>query len=149
MAFRLETKARVGDQWKRGVVREIDKALSALRAVDDWEEAAFDARKRMKKVRAALRLVRDELGDAVYRRENYFFRDVARSLREVRDAAMFVEALDEITRQLAGEIEAGAFDGVPQGTGGRAGGGDPPGARCARGPRRRGPRRRTGARPRP
>lgn len=112
MAFRLESKTSVGEELARRVRREIDKALADLRASEHRDEAAFDARKRFKKVRAALRLVRGELGDAVYRRENYAFRDAARPLREVRDTAMLVEALDATLARFADEIEAGAFADV-------------------------------------
>jgi CHAD domain-containing protein len=112
MAFQLKSKESVGAALERCMRREIDKALLGLRATDRRDEAAFDARKRFKKVRAALRLVRDELGDAVYRRENLLFRDAARPLTEVRDAAVFVEALDALTGQFAVEIEPRAFDEV-------------------------------------
>jgi len=112
MAFRLTSKDSVGEALKRGVQREIERAISELRARDRGSEAAFDARKRFKRVRAALRLVRDELGDAVYQRENRLFRDAARSLTELRDAAVGVEALDRLIGQFAIEIKAGAFDDV-------------------------------------
>ena len=110
MAFRFKSKEAVGDALKRGVRREIDRALEVLHAGDPPDEAAFDARKRFKRVRAALRLVRDELGDTVYRRENLLFRDAARPLTEARDAAMLVEALDRLTGPSVGD--AGAFGDV-------------------------------------
>src|SRR2546423_11834020 len=48
----------------------------------------------MKKLRALLRLARDELGDEVYRRENECFRDAARRLSGFRDADMMPGALE-------------------------------------------------------
>src|ERR1700722_13870028 len=110
MAFRFKSKEAVGEAVRRGVRREVDRALEALRAGDPPDEAAFDARKRFKRVRAALRLVRADLGDTVYRRENLLFRDAARPLAEARDAAMLVEALDRLTGPSPGD--AGAFDDV-------------------------------------
>jgi CHAD domain-containing protein len=47
----------------------------------------------MKKLRAVLRLARDELGDDVYRRENECFRDAARQLSGVRDADVMLGTL--------------------------------------------------------
>jgi hypothetical protein len=39
------------------------------------DERAHDARKQLKEARAALRVLRAELGDTVYRRENRVLRD--------------------------------------------------------------------------
>src|ERR1019366_5884992 len=50
-----------------------------------------EVRKCFKRVRAALRLVREDLGDDAYREENWCLRDAARPLTEVRDAEMLVE----------------------------------------------------------
>jgi hypothetical protein len=47
-----------------------------------------------------LRLVRDELGDAVYRRENHCYRDVAEPLAGVRDATVLAAAFDKLTDEL-------------------------------------------------
>jgi CHAD domain-containing protein len=60
-------------------------------------------------VRAAFRLVRDELGDKVYREENGCFREAVRPLSEVRDAEMVIETVDKLSQQLAEEIESGAI----------------------------------------
>src|SRR5205807_1138854 len=69
-----------------------------------------DARKRFKKIRAALRLWRDALRPKDYRRENLCFRDAARPLTEVRDAAVLLEALDGLARAYPGEAPAGELD---------------------------------------
>ncbi len=78
-------------------------------AKGDPTEAVHDVRKGFKKVRAALRLAREELGDETYRAENYAFRDAARPLTEVRDAQMLVETFDKLTKALAGEVDAPAI----------------------------------------
>ena len=57
-------------------------------------EAIHEARKDVKKIRSALRLVRHEIGDDVWRRENEHYREVARGLSGFRDAEILVQALD-------------------------------------------------------
>jgi len=118
MAFQLKAKEPVSDGIRRNVRRQIEKALKRLSAESEphqrealKEEAVpRDIRKRFKKVRAALRLVREDLGDEVYRNENWCFRDAGRLLREVRDAEVLVEAVDNLARlPAAGAIETGAF----------------------------------------
>lgn len=116
MAFELKAKESVSDGIRRNVRREIENALNHLGAKmrphqrGAWEnEAVHEVRKCFKKVRAALRLVREDLGDDVYREENWCFRDAARPLTKVRDAEMLVETLDKLTQQFAEVIESGAF----------------------------------------
>jgi len=103
MAFELKLEESVADGIRRNVSREIEKALDGVGGRGKPPPrgkaevlAVHDVRKCFKKVRAALRLVREELGDDVYRAENFCFRDAARPLTEVRDAQMLVETLDKL-----------------------------------------------------
>ena len=73
---------------------EIAAALEAL-----WEgrrpndASMHEVRKDLKRARAALRLLRDAVGDAAYARENVELRDAARPLSGVRDAAVGLEVV--------------------------------------------------------
>jgi CHAD domain-containing protein len=118
MAFQLKAKESINDGIRRNVRRQIEKALKHLgvkkkpdqRGASENEADPNVVRKCFKKVRAALRLVREDLGDDVYREENLCFRDAARLLRDVRDAKMFVETLDKLTtEQIAGAVEPEAL----------------------------------------
>ena len=118
MAFQLKAKESVSDGIRRNVRRQIEKALNRLgaeskphqRDASKDEATHKDVRKCFKKVRAALRLVREDLGDDVYREENWCFRDAGRLLRELRDAEVLAEAMDKLTPQQAAEaVESGAF----------------------------------------
>jgi CHAD domain-containing protein len=112
MAFQLKSDESVRKGVKRLVRKQIDSALEGLQGGDDCDPIVHDARKRFKKVRALLRLVRDELGEKVYRQQNTGFRDAARPLTEVRDAKVLIEALDKLTAHFAGQVTSGAFAGV-------------------------------------
>jgi len=116
MAFQLKPNEPVGEGVARNVKRQIEKAIEYLRATPKQavreaspNEAIFEARKCFKKVRAALRLVREELGNELYREENYSFRDAARPLTQIRDAQILVEAVDKLKQQLAQAIGAATF----------------------------------------
>ena len=95
-AYRLVDGEAVGPGLKRVIAAQVDDAIAQLRGEADTEppDAIHEARKDMKKTRSALRLVRDALGDDVWRRENDHYRDVARQLSAHRDAEILVEALD-------------------------------------------------------
>jgi len=106
MAFELKINESVPQGIRRIVRKEIDKSLDALTAHVDGSriEAVHDARRRFKKIRAALKLVREELGPEVYPRENACFRDAGRPLTEVRDAQVLVETLDKLAAHYAAEV---------------------------------------------
>ena len=60
-------------------------------------------------MRAALRLVRDEIGDEDYHEENFSFRDAARPLTELRDAEMLIETLEKLREQYKDQVDSAAL----------------------------------------
>jgi CHAD domain-containing protein len=95
-AYRLLAGEPVASGLKRVIAAQVDDAISHLRgeAEGDHAEAIHEARKDLKKIRSALRLVREPLGDEVWRRENDHYREIARTLSSFRDAEILVEAID-------------------------------------------------------
>lgn len=103
MAFQLKSNESVSAGIRRNVRNQIEKALEHLAAAADSGrraeaqiEAVGQVRKCFKRVRAALRLVREELGSERYHEENLCFRDAARPLTQVRDAGILVETADKL-----------------------------------------------------
>jgi CHAD domain-containing protein len=58
--------------------------------------AIHDTRKALKRLRALVRLLREELGERQYRREHAILRDAARRLAGARDAEVMVGTLDAL-----------------------------------------------------
>jgi CHAD domain-containing protein len=116
MAFQLKPRESVGDGIRRSVRREIEKVLEYLSAKQRPHhygpaeaEAVHETRKCFKRARAALRLVREDLGEDTYHEENFCFRDAARPLTEVRDAEVLVETLDKLVQQTANQSDSAAL----------------------------------------
>jgi CHAD domain-containing protein len=105
--FELQIDESVEAGVRRIVGEQLQTALDELRDVEprQADTAVHSARKRLKRIRALVRLVRQGLGPEVFARENAAFRDAGGSLSEVRDANVLVQTLDS----LKGEVEAGAF----------------------------------------
>jgi CHAD domain-containing protein len=105
-AYRIKDGEPVPDAVLRIAYGRIDRAVDELRGKtsSNSEEAVHEARKDMKKLRSLLRLVRSEIGDQVYRRENEGFRDAARQLSGVRDADVMLETLDALVERQDGDI---------------------------------------------
>ena len=97
-AYRLLPREPTGAGIKRVLAAQVDDAISQLRGEAGTEpaEAIHEARKDVKKIRSALRFVRDEIGDDLFRGENDHYREVARKLSSHRDSEILVEALDSL-----------------------------------------------------
>jgi len=97
MAFRLKGDRSADAGLCRLVRKELDRAIARLRADQPDKTAIHDARTSVKKIRAILRLLREELG-STYRTENDRLQSVAQSLSPVRD----VDATNETLERLRG-----------------------------------------------
>ena len=97
MPFRVKPDESASKAVRRIAREQLGKIRDEVgQQPQERDEAVHDARKRFKKLRALLKLVRDEILQKTYRKENACFRDTARPLSEVRDARVLVEALDEL-----------------------------------------------------
>jgi CHAD domain-containing protein len=112
-AYRLLDREPVGPGLRRVLTAQVDDAIAQLRgeAGSEPADAVHEARKDIKKIRSALRLVRHEIGDDNWRRENDHYREVARSLSGFRDAEIMVETLDGLADRF-GESAEGRFDAL-------------------------------------
>jgi CHAD domain-containing protein len=93
VAYKLKPDEVPSAGLKRIAREELTEAIEELRAGE-----VHETRKHLKKVRALLRLVRDELG-ALYPTENARLREVGQALSPVRDAEALIEAVDRVKDQ--------------------------------------------------
>jgi CHAD domain-containing protein len=92
------------DRSATGTVRRaaIDYAANAARALRSSRPSDADvhqARKAIKKSRAALRLLRAALAEATYRRDDAALRRAAHALNAARDARVLLRTLDSVRRR--------------------------------------------------
>jgi CHAD domain-containing protein len=106
MSFQLEANESLGKSVKHIVRKQIESALSFLQARVLRDEAVHEARKHFKRIRAVIRLVRGELGEQIYHRENLCFRDAARPLTEIRDARVLLETFDKLRELMPAKSRA-------------------------------------------
>jgi CYTH domain-containing protein/CHAD domain-containing protein len=106
-AYRLERKEGPAEGATRIAAGRAEKAIEELACLDRGEPSAaavHAARKDMKKLRALLRLVRAEIGEERFRKENERYRDVGRRLAESRDAEVKIETLAALRERFGGEL---------------------------------------------
>jgi CHAD domain-containing protein len=107
-AYRLARTEFVPDGMRRIARGQLDLCIEGLERQPNrkLDESVHDTRKRLKRLRASLRLQRAAIGDDTYRRENVALRDTGRKLSAPRDAAVLVETLDDLTRRFSDELPA-------------------------------------------
>jgi CHAD domain-containing protein len=99
MSYQLKHGQTLGDNMRRICRKQIEAAI----AITTGEKKASDTpvhevRKHLKKARAALRLVRKEIGHGLFREQDRYLRDVGRLTSEIRDAEVRLQTV----RQLQG-----------------------------------------------
>jgi CHAD domain-containing protein len=112
----MAAEIRAGESGAKGARRilrkQIEGALESLRAGRVTDENVHDARKRIKKARAALRLLRDALGKRTFARTNGALRDVARPLSQVRDSKVLIDTLEKLNSRFSEDCRGLSFDGL-------------------------------------
>jgi CHAD domain-containing protein len=109
MSYRIDAGLPLTAEVQRIAAEEIDGALRHLATVHvDPDKALHGCRKRLKSLRALLRLVRS--GDkALVRRENARYRDVSASLAGLREAAALIETVDRLAAAYPDRTAGGAL----------------------------------------
>ena len=88
MSYRFRIRETVPAGIRRIALEQIDQALVQLAGSgNDPDRDVRKARTCFKRLRAVLRLVRNEIGTEIYRQENAFYRDAGRRLSAVWHSA--------------------------------------------------------------
>jgi CHAD domain-containing protein len=98
----------LGEALRRMTLGQLDLAIELLhdegtggrgdgRALN--KEAVHETRKALKRLRALVGLLREELGEQQFRREHEILRDAARRLAGARDAEVMVDTLDALLQR--------------------------------------------------
>jgi CHAD domain-containing protein len=100
MSYRFRIRETVPAGIRRIALEQIDQALAQLTGPgNDPVRAVHNARMCFKRLRAVLRLVRNEIGTDLYKRENALYRDAGRRLSAVWHSAAKLRTLDQLVEQ--------------------------------------------------
>lgn len=100
-----------------GIQRVVDEQIAESIALlsdngGDRDVAIHETRKKIKRIRAALRLVRGALGEPLFQQENGRFRDIGRQLAPLRDSFVLLETLDGVWAERGAAIDPTAYTQV-------------------------------------
>lgn len=107
--FELDLEEPLSAGLRRVSIEEFDRSIGALVSGSDIDPAIHEARKSMKRLRAMLRLIRDEIGDDRYRVENELLRNTARLIGPIRDASVMVETVSTLRQRFGAHLKRSAF----------------------------------------
>jgi CHAD domain-containing protein len=114
VAYQFKRGEPVPEGIRRIAREQLEAAVDSLNGESKRDAAIHDARKRVKKTRALLRLVKDELGD-VYVAENTRLRDSGRGLSAFRDAAAIIGTFDDLCERYRDELGNHNLDSIRRG----------------------------------
>src|SRR5438046_6187828 len=97
MSYQLRNGETVGDNLSRICREQIEAAISVAKdEVKTDDTPVHEMRKHLKKARAALRLVRKEIGRGLFREQNRCLRDVGRLTSDIRDAEVRLQTVRQL-----------------------------------------------------
>ncbi len=103
MSYQLRRNQTLGANLRRICQKQVEGALEIVRGEREANDTpVHETRKHLKKARAALQMVSDEIGRPRFKKQDHCFRDIARLISDVRDAEVrlqTVRQLQEITRR--------------------------------------------------
>lgn len=99
---------------RRLSLEEFDRAIGGLTSGSDLDQAVHEARKSMKRLRALLRLIRDTVGEDVYRFENDRLRDAGRVIGPVRDSAVLAAEVSAIRQRYSSHLRRTTMEGIEE-----------------------------------
>lgn len=97
MSYQLRKEEKFGDGVRRICRKQIEAAIAAATGEKkSGDSPVHEMRKHLKKARAALRLVRKEIGAGLFREQDHCLRDVGRLTSEIRDAEVRFQMVREL-----------------------------------------------------
>ena len=115
MSFCLQFDETISSGVRRILNEIVEQILQDITGLEnDRDESIHNARKNCKRVRAVYRLIRDEIGISIYRKENIRFRDTARLLAGARDSLVLIQTLDKLFNANSDQLSNQAYNDFRQ-----------------------------------
>ena len=113
MSYRFKSGEALAGGLKRIFHEEIQSALKETeRSAGKRGEAVHEFRKHLKKLRAALRLVSDEVGKARYKREDRCVREIAKVVSDLRDAHVRLQTVIQLREKFGAKAFGRVFQRI-------------------------------------
>jgi CHAD domain-containing protein len=81
---------------------------------EEVHKSIHETRKSMKRIRAFLRMIRDEIGYSSYYRENVFYRDLSRQLSDIRNFEVLAGSIRDLKEDLSSTLSSDVFSSLEE-----------------------------------
>lgn len=109
--FSISKRGNVKENINRILLGQIDYSLKHCTGDQkDVHKSIHEIRKSIKRIRAVLRLIREEIGYSSYYRENVFYRNINRSTSDFRTYDVLVLTLEMLRSDLSKTIPGETFE---------------------------------------
>ncbi len=99
MSYELKHGETLEENLRRIYRKQIEGAIAIASGAEECKETpVHGTRKHLKKARAALRLVRKEIGRGLFQQQNACLRDAGRLISEIRDAEVRLQTVRQLQR---------------------------------------------------
>src|SRR6202030_722179 len=99
MSYQLRQDETPGDGLRRICQKQIKLAIAIASGEREANDTpVHETRKHLKKARAALWLVRKEIGRGLFKRQDHCLRDIGRLISEIRDAEVRLQTVRQLRR---------------------------------------------------
>jgi CHAD domain-containing protein len=114
MSYQLRQGETLGENLRRICRKQIEGAIAIAKGEKQTRDTpVHETRKHLKKARAALQLVRKEIGRGFYRQQDHYLRDVGRITSEIRDAEVRLQTVRQLQRiQRGGRRHYGSLETI-------------------------------------
>jgi CHAD domain-containing protein len=114
VSYELRLEESLGDALRRICRKQIEQALEIAKGANPRDDSpVHETRKHLKKARAVLRLVKKELGPALFKQHDHRLRDVGRMISDVRDAEVRLQTVRQLQDQTRGR-NGGNYPGIEE-----------------------------------
>ena len=97
MSYQLRRNEAPGESVRRLCCRQVELGLAIVTGNKETDDTpVHETRKHLKKARAALRLVRKEIGRGLFKRQDHCLRDIGRMISEIRDAEVRLQTVRQL-----------------------------------------------------
>lgn len=97
MSYQLRHDEALGENLRRICRKQIESAIAIARGEKETRDTpVHQTRKHLKKARAVLRLVRQEIGHGLFREMDHCLRNVARLTSDIRDAEVRLQTVRDL-----------------------------------------------------
>lgn len=97
--YQIDIRIPLQESLRHVLLSRLDSVEEDIRTNGDVHQIIHESRRTIKRIRAVLKMIRDEIGYSNYYRENRFYRDLARRMTPIRDSYVLLRFMGKLSEE--------------------------------------------------